>query len=207
MPGGLGGASGGGAARFDASGLDAAGIDAAGMDAAGLDAAEPVEGAQVVEPPVAPPPVDQADLDQADLDQASLEQADLEQTSLTGAGPGATGLDGVTGGLIAGLPQAPPAGSGIDPAERTPRSFHLSRRLLERARAAAYCLGQLPGVHEATNVSELVERALAAEVERLERDYNGGEPFPAVLGKMRTGPGASGVERIRRAQRARRRPT
>ncbi len=197
MPGGLGGASGGGAARFDASGLDAAGIDAAGMDAAGLDAAEPVEGAQVVEPPVAPPPVDQAD----------LEQADLDQTSLAGTGPGATGLDGVTGGLIAGLPQAPPAGSGIDPAERTPRSFHLSRRLLERARAAAYCLGQLPGVHEATNVSELVERALAAEVERLERDYNGGEPFPAVLGKMRTGPGASGVERIRRAQRARRRPT
>lgn len=192
MPGGLGGASGGGAARFDASGLDTS-----GLDAAGLDAAEPVEGAQVVEPPVAPPPVDQAD----------LEQADLEQASLTGTGLGATGLDGVTGGLIAGLPQAPPAGSGIDPAERTPRSFHLSRRLLERARAAAYCLGQLPGVHEATNVSELVERALAAEVERLERDYNGGEPFPAVLGKMRTGPGASGVERIRRAQRARRRPT
>lgn len=192
MPGGLGGASGGGAARFDASGLDTS-----GLDAAGLDAAEPVEGAQVVEPPVAPPPVDQADLD----------QADLEQADLTGTGLGATGLDGVTGGLIAGLPQAPPAGSGIDPAERTPRSFHLSRRLLERARAAAYCLGQLPGVHEATNVSELVERALAAEVERLERDYNGGEPFPAVLGKMRTGPGASGVERIRRAQRARRRPT
>lgn len=98
-----------------------------------------------------------------------------------------------------------PAGDGIDPAERTPRSFHLSRRLLERARAAAHWAGQTPDAAEPTNVSELVERALRAEVERLERTYNGGAPFPAVVGKMRTGPGASGVERIRRAQRARRR--
>ncbi|MQA26338.1 MAG: hypothetical protein GEU94_12910 [Micromonosporaceae bacterium] len=98
-----------------------------------------------------------------------------------------------------------PAGDGIDPAERTPRSFHLSRRLLERARAAAYWAGQAPAAGEPTNVSELVERALRGEVERLERTYNGGAPFPAVVGKMRTGPGASGVERIRRAQRARRR--
>jgi hypothetical protein len=107
----------------------------------------------------------------------------------------------------ASLPQAPPAGSDIDPAERTPRSFHLSRRLLERARAAAFWLGRQPDRKEATNVSELVERALASEVERLEREYNGGVPFPAVLGRMRTGPGASGAERIRRAQRARRRPS
>lgn len=109
--------------------------------------------------------------------------------------------------MSAELRQAPPAGSGIDPAERTPRSFHLSRALLERARAAAYWVGQLPDLDEATNVSEQVERALHSEVERLEREYNGGVPFPAVLGKMRTGPGASGVERIRRAQRARRRPS
>ncbi|MGH3715014.1 MAG: ParB family protein [Micromonosporaceae bacterium] len=100
------------------------------------------------------------------------------------------------------------AGDGIDPAERTPRSFHLSRQLLERARAAAHWAGQqLPHLDEPTNVSELVERALRAEVDRLERMYNDGSPFPAVQGKLRTGPGASGVERIRRAQRARRRPT
>lgn len=97
------------------------------------------------------------------------------------------------------------AGDGIDPAERTPRSFHLSRQLLERARAAAHWAGKLPDLDEPTNVSELVERALRGEVERLERTYNAGVPFPAVQGKLRTGPGASGVERIRRAQRARRR--
>ena len=98
----------------------------------------------------------------------------------------------------------PPAGTGIDPNERTPRSFHLSRSLLERARAAAYWMSQAD-VDGPSNVSELVEQALRAEVERLERLYNGGVPFPAVLGRMRTGPGAEGIERIRRAQRARRR--
>lgn len=99
------------------------------------------------------------------------------------------------------------AGEGIDPTERTPRSFHLSRSLLERARAAAYWVAKTPEPDEPTNVSELVERALRCEVERLERLYNNGTPFPAVLGRMRTGPGASGVERIRQAQRARRRTT
>ncbi|MGH3659940.1 MAG: ParB family protein, partial [Micromonosporaceae bacterium] len=99
----------------------------------------------------------------------------------------------------------PLAGEGIDPAERTPRSFHLSRGLLERARAAAFWVAQLPDRSEPTNISELVERALHSEVERLEQAYNNGTPFPAVVGRMRTGPGASGVERIRRAQRARRR--
>ncbi|MGH3664019.1 MAG: ParB family protein [Micromonosporaceae bacterium] len=100
---------------------------------------------------------------------------------------------------------ASPAGDGIDPAERTPRSFHLSRQLLERARAAAYWVAENSNSGEPTNVSELVERALRFEVERLEQRYNQGTPFPAVVGRMRTGPGASGVERIRRAQRARRR--
>ncbi|HEX2418061.1 MAG TPA: hypothetical protein VHJ83_08060 [Micromonosporaceae bacterium] len=118
-----------------------------------------------------------------------------------GAGPGSgPDIDGGTGISIPTL-----AGEGIDPTERTPRSFHLSRSLLERARAAAHWVAKLPGQTEPTNVSELVERALRSEVERLEALYNGGTPFPAVLGRMRTGPGASGVERIRRAQRARRR--
>jgi len=121
-----------------------------------------------------------------------------EQPGTMGDGAGSAEVDGTPHSLL--------AGEGIDPAERTPRSFHLSRSLLERARAAAYWVAKLPEQAEPTNVSELVERALRSEVERLERLYNGGVPFPAVLGRMRTGPGASGVERIRRAQRARRRP-
>lgn|GEM_PF-3962246 len=97
-----------------------------------------------------------------------------------------------------------PAGLGIDPTERTPRSFHLSRQVLERARAAAYWLSRTADTGP-TTISELVERAVRQEVERLEAEHNGGEPFPAVVGRMRTGPGAAGAERIRRAQRARRR--
>jgi hypothetical protein len=130
---------------------------------------------------------------------ASLDSPGVEDGVGPGSGPGA---DGGAGMSVPAL-----AGEGIDPGERTPRSFHLSRSLLERARAAAYWVAKLPGQAEPTNVSELVERALRSEVERLERLYNDGTPFPAVLGRMRTGPGASGVERIRRAQRARRRPT
>ncbi len=100
---------------------------------------------------------------------------------------------------------AAPAGLGIDPEERTPRSFHLSRQILERARAAAYWLSRRSGNAGPTTISELVESALRQEVERLEQEHNEGAPFPAVVGRMRTGPGAAGAERIRRAQRARRR--
>ena len=101
-------------------------------------------------------------------------------------------------------PDRIPAGLGIDPAERTPRSFHLSRQVLERARAAAYWLNST-GEAGPTTISELVERAVRQEVERLEAEHNEGQPFPAVVGRMRTGPGAAGADRIRRAQRARRR--
>ncbi|GIL29557.1 ParB family protein [Actinocatenispora comari] len=101
-------------------------------------------------------------------------------------------------------PNRLPAGLGIDPTERTPRSFHLSRQVLERARAAAYWLSSTGGAGP-TTISELVERAVRQEVERLEAEHNDGQPFPAVVGRMRTGPGAAGAERIRRAQRARRR--
>jgi Centromere-binding protein ParB C-terminal len=104
-----------------------------------------------------------------------------------------------------GVTAPPPAGEGIDPDEKAPRSFHLSRQVLERARAAAQYLSGLPGADGPTTISELVERALRRELERLEREHNEGLPFPAVRGRMRTGPGAAGAERIRRAQRARHR--
>src|SRR3954468_15109869 len=45
----------------------------------------------------------------------------------------------------AGLDVPAPAGEGIDPDEKAPRSFHLSRQVLERARAAAQYLSGLPG--------------------------------------------------------------
>ncbi len=128
-----------------------------------------------------------------------------ESTASAALGPAEVTEAPLAPAVMRALAQAPLAGEGIDPEERIPRSFHLSRQLLERARAAAYWVSQLPGVEEASNVSELVERALRREVERLELEYNDGRPFPAVMGRMRTGPGAAGAERIRKAQRARRR--
>ncbi len=120
---------------------------------------------------------------------------------------GLTGVDGTGDGPDphGGTGAAPEPGNGTDPDQRAPRSFHLSRQILERARAAAFWSSQQSDLEEPTNISELVERALFEEVQRLERQYNGGLPFPPVSGRMRTGPGAAGVERIRRAQRARRR--
>src|SRR4051794_40118220 len=82
----------------------------------------------------------------------------------------------------AGVDVPSPAGEGIDPDEKAPRSFHLSRQVLERARAAAQYLSGLPDAEGPTTISELVERALRRELERLEREHNGGLPFPAVRG-------------------------
>ena len=97
-----------------------------------------------------------------------------------------------------------------DGGPKTARSFHLPRQLLDRVRAAAHWIGQhradLPdglAAGEPSNVSELVEQALRREVARLEALYNAGQPFPAVRGRMRTGPGAAGAARISAAQRAR----
>jgi hypothetical protein len=102
--------------------------------------------------------------------------------------------------LLARLPEA---GAGVPEDKKGPRSFHISTHWLERARAAVYWLGQTD-VDEPTNVSELADLALRKEVERLERTYNGGRPFKAVQGKMKTGPGAEGVARLSEYQDRRR---
>jgi hypothetical protein len=74
------------------------------------------------------------------------------------------------------------------------RSFYLSRDLVDRARAAVSATAGQPD--EAYNLSELAGRVLAAEVQRLEAEYNGGAPFPPVA-SVPSGPGPAGVERIR----------
>lgn len=78
--------------------------------------------------------------------------------------------------------------------DRVQRSFYLSRELVDRARAAVQATSTRPG--EAYNLSELAGRVLAAEVRRLELEYNGGSPFPPVT-SFPPGPGPAGVERIR----------
>lgn len=87
--------------------------------------------------------------------------------------------------------------------DRVQRSFYLPRDLVERARAAVYATSDQPG--EAFNLSELAGRVLAAEVRRLEEEYNGGDPFPPVA-SVPPGPGPAGVERIRNGVTVPRRP-
>lgn len=160
-------------------------------------AATSTDGVRVRIPDTDGHPADSA-CDNACVDAVAIAEPDHTPQPAT---PAPSPVPAMTRGRASG----PRAGDDIDPAARTPRSFHLSRQLLERARAAAYWVNQLGGAGEATNVSELVERALRREVERLEAEYNDSQPFPAVQGRMRSGPGAAGVERIRRAQRLRRR--
>jgi hypothetical protein len=108
-------------------------------------------------------------------------------------------------GLFSLLANVPLAGEGIDPSAKGPRSFHITDRTLARARAAVHWLSAMGGVDAPDTVSELAERGLLHEVERLEATFNGGKPFPAVQGRMRPGPGASGSARVSDFQARRRR--
>jgi len=56
--------------------------------------------------------------------------------------------------------------------------------LVDRVKAAAVALAAPP--HSLT-IAALVERALLAEVERLEGEYNQGQPFPKLTRKLRGG--------------------
>jgi len=88
--------------------------------------------------------------------------------------------------------------------DRVQRSFYLPRDLVDRVRAAVHATSRQPG--EAFNLSELAGRVLAAEVRRLEEEYNDGRPFPPVA-SVPPGPGPAGVERIRNGVTVHRRPT
>lgn len=56
--------------------------------------------------------------------------------------------------------------------------LYLDQELIARARAAIHALGPTP--HDPGTLSGIVERLLAAEVERLERDHNHSRPFPVA---------------------------
>ncbi len=103
--------------------------------------------------------------------------------------------DPVGGALLKLFANIPPAGEGIDPEAKGPRSFHVRKRTLERLRAAVYWLAQTDAPVP-SNVSELVDQVLLNAVDDLEKKYNDGKPFPAAPSKLRTGPGSEGVARI-----------
>lgn len=63
-------------------------------------------------------------------------------------------------------------------------TFHLPVALVEEARAAVFALAGPP---ERLTLAGLVERALRAELDRLERKHNRGEPFEVPDAPLRTG--------------------
>lgn len=72
---------------------------------------------------------------------------------------------------------APAATPAASTAAGKKASFYLGPVTHERMRAAYAHAWPHEGF---TSLSDLVDKAIMAEVERLEAEYNGGEPFPAV---------------------------
>lgn len=80
-------------------------------------------------------------------------------------------------------------------------STYLPTDLIERARAAVYWTRNVPG--EPSTYAQLDERALRAEVERLERIYNHGHPFVIPDGEgLRPGPAPGVMEEVARMRKA-----
>jgi hypothetical protein len=93
--------------------------------------------------------------------------------------------------------------------KRRQKSFYLTESCLARINAAVYWArsgflaaqrqGEPIGVEELPDsASALIERAAMAEVIRLEKLFNKGRPFPSAPGRLSPGPGARGIERLRR---------
>lgn len=83
---------------------------------------------------------------------------------------------------------------------RRGRTLLLTENLIERARNAVAWTRAVPG--EAASFAALAERAISAEVERLEKLYNDGAPFPH--GELRPGPAPGVMEEVARLRRLRR---
>lgn len=84
-------------------------------------------------------------------------------------------------------PPAPPAAEDAAPARGTARrkvSLYLPDDLVERMRNAVMALAGPP---EYLTLTDLGERALDAEVSRLERQHNGGKPFAQRPAELRGG--------------------
>lgn len=94
--------------------------------------------------------------------------------------------------------------------KRQQKTWYVTEDVAYRVNAAVFwaapkALEQDPDLDPAAvpdSASALVETALWAEVLRLEKLYNNGEPFPPPKsGRLRSGPGRQGVERLREPRR------
>lgn len=90
--------------------------------------------------------------------------------------------------------------------KRKQKTWYLSEDVIERANAAVYWAVpyalRVEGAEDLDvsripdSASALVESGLWAEVLRLEKMLNGGEPFPPAPANLRPGPGRAGVQRL-----------
>lgn len=85
----------------------------------------------------------------------------------------------------------------MDGEKKVSRSTTLPPALIARARNAVFWTRMVPG--EPDSYSELTERALRREVERLERKYNAGKPFEA--GDLRPGPAPGVMQKVAEMRR------
>ena len=85
----------------------------------------------------------------------------------------------------------------VEREKRVNRSTMLPESLIERARNAVFWVRMVAG--EPQTYSELTERGLRREVERLERRYNEGRPFEA--GELRPGPPPGVMKRVAEMRR------
>ncbi len=108
------------------------------------------------------------------------------------------------------------ATNGAAHGNRQQKSFYLSAELVERLTAACYwaqgyaadqvgdgeddsLLDYVPD-----SASSLAEQGLWAEVLRIEKALNDGKPFPPAQGRLKSGPGQRGIERLNQPRGARR---
>lgn len=86
-----------------------------------------------------------------------------------------------------------------EPDRKIQRSATLPKSLVDRARNAVYWTRNVPG--EPGSYSALTERGIRAEVERLEKTYNDGQPFED--GELRPGPAPGVMEKVAEMRRRR----
>lgn len=67
---------------------------------------------------------------------------------------------------------------------RRPATFHIDQDLTQQVKDAVI---HLMGAPAYMTLSQLVEQALAAELERLSKAYNKGEPFPPAPVRLKVG--------------------
>jgi hypothetical protein len=83
-----------------------------------------------------------------------------------------------------GTSSAPITADAAQKSRRVRSTFHVSAELLSALRDATV---HLSGPPLRLTLSDVVESAFRREIERLAREYNNGDPFPARQGELRGG--------------------